>query len=358
MKIAIIELHYHEEFLHTLIQLFQHQSVDVFTTKSIYNNLPEKSKYKPKFIFQLSTQKTKHFLSTIPTNEYDFLFLNTVQPSMIDIPKYLNFKPKCKSCITLHNLNAWRNKKLVPRKNFILSGDSFIASFYTNKILHNFDCINVVNSTMIPYAQLYFPTHRIINIPFSLAKPKNELKMDKESEETWFVVPGTVDDRRRDYRPVLKAYSKLNDAKLILLGKLTYKVNTHSADVKTFNDFVPQEKYDFYLRNADFIICPSVQSTHTVNVNTEYYGKTKSPNLFEAIKWRKPLLLPCYIPVPSQIESSTLSYAGAESLEQLMLYATKHKHRISEDAFKNSNYYTLKKTYKRLNDMVFGEVEK
>ena len=366
MKIAIIELHYHEEFIHTLIQLFKNDSIKVFTTKAVYNNLPEESKHKANFAFKHPNQKVKCFLSKIPTEEYDYLFMNTIQPSMIDIPKYINFKPKCPSCLTIHNLNGWHNKKIVLRKNLFHSADSFVASFYTKKLANNFDTINVVYEPMISYAKSYFPHHRIINIPYSLTMNKKDVNINRTSDETWFVVPGTFDNRRRDYMPVFEAYLntklKYDDIKLVILGRYPFNnsvINAfaESGDVILFDKFVPRDEYDFYLRNADFIICPSVEKSHTVNCVDELYGKTKSPNVHEAIKWRKPLMIPSHIPVPTNIEKAVLSYAGTEHLEQLMEHAIKHKQNHKKFAGQN-NYYTTQKVYKRLSDMLFKEIGK
>jgi len=365
MKIAIIELHYHEEFIHTLIQLFQNDDVKIFTTKSVYNNLPEQSKHKASFVFKHPDQKVKCFLSKIPTENYDYLFMNTIQPSMIDIPKYLNFKPKCPSCLTIHNLNAWYNKKPVLRKNLLHSADSFIASFYTKKLANNFGTINVVYEPMISYAISYFPHHNIINIPYSLTKNKKDININRTDDETWFVVPGTFDNRRRDYEPVFDAYIRMkvkhDNIKLVILGKYPYNdklINdiAREANIIFFSKFVPRDEYDFYLRNSDFIICPSVEKSHTVNVVDELYGKTKSPNVHEAIKWRKPLMIPGYIPVPTNIEKSVISYAGTDHLEQLMEHGINHKQNHKKDA--DNNYYTTQKVYKRLSNMLFKEIGK
>jgi len=232
---------------------------------------------------------------------------------MIDLYKWKHFNPKCPTVLTLHNLNAWHTKRLILRKNLLHSLDSYIASRYLQSILEKITTINVVNPTLVSAANEYFPNKNIISIPFSISINSPKISVNKKIR---FTVPGTVDRRRRDYETLLDAFEPLYDYyqtfELVFLGK-TYDTFDQPF-ITSFDERVPEKTYNEYLQSSDFIICPIVPETHTINTTTEYYGITKSPNIFDAIKYRKPLIVPDSISIPANIISNTLTYSDSLSL--------------------------------------------
>lgn len=357
MRIGIIETHYHSEFLHTIIQIFKKEDIVVYLTRNVYNELPEISK-SAGFTFKQTNQSINDFVSTIPTEVFDYMFINTIQPSMADLPHWRHFKPKCKSILTLHNLNAWYNRKFCLRKNILHSLDSFIASNYSRRILKRFDYINVVYSVMTDLAQKYFNnTHKIINIPFAYAH--TGIKVDKK-QTIDFVVPGIVSNKRRDYQTIINAFNNLsehyNNIRLILLGKNVENFVFKNPNIVTFDKYISTVEYNEHLRHADFIVVPSVFFTHILNTVDEYYGFNKSPNIHEAIKWRKPLIVPDYLPLDVRLKSSTIKYGTSNHLERQIRILFKHKQimkDIKKNAVKNSKPFLLKNIRKK----VYEELE-
>lgn len=356
MKIGIIELHYHAEFLNTLIQIFNKEQITVYTTHDIYKELPAEAKTKPTYVFKNPKESIKTFLRTIQTNDLDLLFVNTIQPSMIDLPSWIDFKPKCKSILTLHNLNAWYNNKFILRKNIFQTIDSYIASKNVNKVLNNFNIINVVYGPMAHTAWNYFPQNKIINIPFAYAQDKIE---SEQHETIWFTIPGVVSNLRRDYdiifklfKPLLKKY----DIRLILLGKneekYIFEPNVGGEEkVTTFDYRVETETYNKYLRDTDFIIIPSVKTIHNMNAVDEVYGKTKSPNIHEAIKWRKPFITPNYIEIDKNLGKSSLQCVDESEFEEQLKLIIEDKDLlkdIKKKAIKDTESFTLKNIRKRI----------
>ena len=362
MNIGIVETHYHSEFIHTLVQIFKKENITVYTTHDVYKELDDKSK-DVHFVFKHTQQSTKDFISTIPTQVFDLLFVNTIQPSMVDLPNWKHFKPKGKSILTLHNLNAWNNHKFHLRKNLAHSLDSYIVSFYTKKILKKFTHINVVYPVMTDLAQKYFgATHKILSIPFAFAQ--EGIKVDKK-ETIDFVVPGIVSKTRRNYEPVINAFNKLskehNNIRLILLGankdNLEFETLVGEEEkIVTFDKRISTVEYNEYLRNADFIIIPNFFLTHSVNTTNEFYGFSKSPSINEVIKWRKPLIIPEHIPVDCHLKTSSMKYENANELYFWMeRVVTKKCLRdvIKKNALKNTKVFTLKNIRKR----VYKELE-
>ena len=218
MKIGILELHYHEEYIETLIKLFDAHDITIYTTKRIHDKMDKKIKSQAStYVFKEDSQSKKDFLKSIDTSSFDYFFVNTIQPSMVDVPSYLNFTPKCTSILTLHNLNAWKSRSMHVRPNLLHSLDSFAATLFLDKILENYDYIAVPNKGLIQTAKDYFGKP-VLFIPFALANETFSL-----SQEPLFVIPGSVDERRRDYITVFDAFkiicSDYPDVRLMLLGR-------------------------------------------------------------------------------------------------------------------------------------------
>ena len=207
MRVGIIETHYHEDFLNTLIHIFSKENVDVYTTHKIYNSLPEETRHIAKFIFYKPENSLKCFLSKIPTEQYDILFVNTIQPSMADIPNWINFKPRCKSVLTLHNLRAWHNKRFIPRNTLLHSFDSLLASRYTKRILDNYDYINVVYEPMTEKAKEFF-NKKVISIPYAFAQIGQTRK--KKSSNPSVLIPAIC---------AIEAVGHRNTTHLVLLTR-------------------------------------------------------------------------------------------------------------------------------------------
>jgi len=366
MKIGIIETHYHSEFVHTLIQIFKKENIDVYLTRDVYKELDEASKQctNNSFIFLYTNlQKAKSFISKIPTNQYDLLFVNTIQPSMVDLPNWKHFKPQCKSILTLHNLNAWNNHRFRLRKNLAHSFDSYIASFYTKKILKKFDHINVVYPVMTDLAQKYFgATHKILSIPFAYAQ-ENIINDKKETID--FVIPGVVSKTKRNYEPIIEAFENLSreheNIRLILLGEnkdnLEFKpLVSEEEKIITFDTRISTIEYNEYLRNSDFIIIPNFFLTHSVNTTDEFYGFSKSPSINEVIKWRKPLIIPEHIPVDYHLESSTIKYDNSKHLESQMRTLIRNK-RVTKEIKKNAVLNTKSFTLENIRKNIYKELE-
>jgi len=305
--VGIIETHYHEEYLDTTINIFNHP--EVFTLKRIYDELEEETKQKAEFYFYNGEVTAKQWLLDISLRDnLDAILVNTIQPSMIDLPKWIYFKPD-HGILTLHNLNAWvfKHFQIKPTPHTF---DSFVASkFYCPKILRNFKSIVVVNPTMKRFAEAYF-NKPVITIPFSYAREPTHTSNDYPT----FVIPGTVDQRRRDYVTIKKAFNIIAskfDVNLIFLGKNGGIYHYRSGKLYTsrvFKSRIPKDEYDSIIKHCDVIICPVKPTTSTVNTCKEWYGSTKSPNIWEAVKWRKPLIITDGIPLPTCLYKSTMGF--------------------------------------------------
>jgi len=356
MKPCIIETHYHSELINTLIQIYPKS--DVYTIKSVYDDLPDSAKSLVNTFFFVGSRSKKSFIDSIPTQDYDLCFVNTIQETMLDLKNWKNFKPKCKSVLTLHNLNAWYMNSLFPqpRLNLIHSVDSWWSQKHLSDILSRFDYLSVCYEPMLQCAETYFK-QPVLFIPFALAQ---DSVIPESHDDIWFTIPGTVSHKRRNYLPVIDTFNKLllefPNIRLYLLGKnednIEFTVLPETEDrIVTFSSSVPRVQYDQILRDSDFVIIPSIEWCNTINVTDEHYGYTKSPNIHEAIKWRKPFIVPSTLPVPDKLKTSCLTYKDQDELYNhfcRLLSSGAEKNLLRNRALKNTEGYVLKKTQNRL----------
>jgi len=350
MNIGIIELHYHEEFITTLCSLFEDADITIFTTLEIKSNLPKDVTNNTLFV--LCEDNKKDFIANIPVHNFGKVFVNTIQPTISDFSIWKDYPISGNSILTLHNLNAWSNKSFVPRLNLAHTFDSFISSKYSDKILSKFGTINVVYEPMVEYAKSLFPYHKIIHIPFTLAQDNIVSTPHKTID---FVIPGTVTNNRRNYQELFETFDRIYEKnktfRLILLGKPGNANIGIRPYVGSFDSRVSDIEYNEYLRNADFVICPSVKNTHTVNTATEFYGKTKASNLCDAIKWRKPIIIPDYISYPDGLLSSVLTYNNSSDLFpkiKRILSDQEYITCLKREAVKNCDWFSKEQVRKRL----------
>lgn len=119
------------------------------------------------------------------------------------------------------------------------------------------------------------------------------------------VIPGTVSQKRRDYRGVIDRLKNINidkKMKMVFLGKaqgeeLSWLKNLEkqhipNLEILYFEEKVSQNIFDDYMKNADLLWCPIQEETEFFSIK-EIYGKTKlSGNIGDAIRYGKPAIFP------------------------------------------------------------------
>jgi hypothetical protein len=180
-------------------------------------------------------------------------------------------------------------------------------------------------------------------------------------------VPGTIDNRRRDYE---KVFMLLNEAEAIGLSLqvtlLGGPQGTYGASIiskaKQFQGkctklfffdqlIVDQDEFDLQLDMAHFIFIPSVVHTTICNEIPEIYGITKSSgNIFDVIKHAKPFIVPDTLVFPADLSDSCFQYESIPKLVaflQSMIHAPEQYEIWSDNAVKNSEKYTVEKIRKK-----------
>ena len=207
------------------------------------------------------------------SKKLDLLFVNTIKPLPWDIIKWLGFKSKCKTILTIHEANT--------------------DLFFNRILLNKFDVINVLHQNIKDYIlenKLY--NGKIFTLPFMLHEKVYP------NINNMIVVPGRIEGFRRDYNVILKIMRK--DEHWCLLGKPvgTYghcileecaTLRKEGYNIETFKTVVPNNIYENILMGCKMIYAPLKNPTVGLNkLCKEIYGKTKAVgSMFEAMKYGK-----------------------------------------------------------------------
>jgi len=369
-NIGILEVHCHVKFLYTLCKICKTKdtNVTIFTTKSILARLEKYLENMDQYdiVVKEGNEGINTFLKRVEkicNKRIDLLFVNTMQVTNYYLPRYFGFNPKCKKIVTVHTANAWlKQKPVINLKKPILTVDTNLSSFIVRLfILPKFDAINVIYAPIKDYILKETDyDKKIFTLPFNFYDKTKKIDK-KENKKIQFVLPGQIEEHRRDYEVVLDSFEKLfnkypdkidlyllgypvgNYGKLIL--KKCKKMKEKGYSIITFDKFIPEEEYNEIISNSDFIISPIKIETGSWGIIQERYGMTKaSAVVFEAIQYAKPLVVPDKFNVIKELETSALKYKSAEDLEKILVEHIENKNKLKDlekEAYKNSENFSL-----------------
>lgn len=292
-KIAYIELDTHAEIAINFRELMEDSkafSVDYYFGEKILKTLGLQEtenirKATPETIFQ-----------QLSTNNYELIIIGTVH-------RYFNVFEKIvgqyNTAIICHNLNFvktsnWSLFKAMFKEDFkyrlklLLKEGLLRKSKVYQKAKHHL----VLDEALVNDKYKKLP---IFYTQF-LAQPKNEVLN--------IVIPGTVSQKRRDYKKVLQMLQQVPHDKLdvVFLGKAQGKelemlqgfdkLSLTNIKIKYFKEKVSQTEFDDYMQKADVLWCP-IQKETLFFSQKEIYGFTKmSGNVGDAIRYAKPAVFP------------------------------------------------------------------
>lgn len=369
-NIGILETHCHITYLHTMMKICKTEdtNVTVFTTKDILSRLENylKNKENYNFILKKDREGLNSFLKRVEKicdDKIDLLFINTFQLTCFYLPRYFGFHPRCKTILTIHTANAWLKPRPVFNiKKIISTIDTNLSSFIGNKfILPRYDAINVIYPPIKDY--ILKETNykkKIFTLPYGLFN-ENNVEDKKEDNKIQFVIPGQVEEHRRDYDLIIVTFEKLfkkynKDIELILLGypvgiygnriiKRCEKLKEQGSNIKYFSNFVPEKDYESIMKKTDFILLPIKIETKGMGLITEIYGVTKgSAGIFEGIQYGKILVVPKNFNIVKELKSSTLNYTDSKDLENVLAEIIEGREKLKKlkkDAYENSKYFSL-----------------
>lgn len=303
------------------------------------------------FFHRIYTSAKRHKL--------DILYLNTISNNHLLYGLLVKLLPAMRVIVTIHDINCLFESKLTPGIR------ESIQHIGKRVLLNSVKEFNVVSDTMIPYLKKKDDTIKIHNVPGAVFE--HRINRNTINKSVHLVVPGSIDQKRRDYEQV---FSLLNEAERMELSvDITLLGGPHKeygdaiiSRAKLFNGkntrvfyysqkTVDQDEFDEKLDSSHFIFIPSVVHTTICNNIPEIYGITKSSgNIFDVIKHAKPFIVPGALVIPSNLNDSCFAYKSIPDLAiflQSLLRFPEQYIGWNENAIKNSEKYTIEKIRNR-----------
>lgn len=292
-KIAYIELDTHAEIAQNFVELMQdsHEfQVDYYFSERIIKQIGRVGDN-----VYLSGPET--LLNQLNKEKYELVIIGTLHRYF---SLFHHVSRTFNTAIVVHNLNFSR---LSRRQLFsALFKDDFIyriklalkeGLFLAPKIIKETKKLLVLDEALVGQKFRFLPLFYC-----------KEFEIQKESVFT-IVIPGSVQQARRDYRMVIdrvKSFNTTKPFKVVFLGKASGQElswlkqfdsgKRSNLEIQYFTSKVPQSQFDRIMQSADVLWCP-VQTTTEFFSNKEVYGETKmSGNIGDAIKYGKLAVFP------------------------------------------------------------------
>jgi len=282
----------------------------------------------------------RHFIGELKryseAEQVDWLWLNTVSDNFIFFAALRRQLPALRMTVTLHALRSYIAPRInwTPRRIVRVIGKKMMRARFTE--------YNVLSPLLLPFAQQQLPAGITVHtVPGSIFEEEKYIPAHGGSLR--LVVPGSVDIRRRDYSFIYQLLQQAELAGLPLHISLAggpgmggqewisrfRRFGGAYAQVSCFEEHVEQEQFDRLIREAHFILHPSVLDTVLEDGAPESYGRTVySGNFSDAIRHARPLIIPAPLPVDPQIQSAVLSYTDCAGLLDTLMQLHEHPRQV------------------------------
>ncbi len=374
VEIGIFEIRRHIPILYTFSKICKtnNTNVTIFTTKELFSRLKsymgEKDRKNYDIMLKRDTENIRSFMKRVETicnKKIDVLFINTIHETLLDLIYYLKFNPKSKTILLIHHVNAWMKPRLIFNiKHPIRTIDTNLSSALIRKfIFPKFDAINVIYHPLKDHIRANTDYEKeIFTLPTSIFENVKTTEGQKEDGKLRIVIPGLIQEHRKDYSAVFPAFENLFEnykgkIKLYVpglpvarFGKQVYNkfkdMGQKGYDIVIFDHFVPNDIFDDILIKSDIILAPIRIKTRADSDIEETYGKTVGSGIiFNAIQYAKPIVVPAEFNMLPDLESSTLKYSDSIELEKIVTELISDSVKLQElkkEAMTNSQKFSLK----------------
>lgn len=368
MKTGIFDTE-HFETVYPLIRIFdvEENVLTIFTNQEVHTMLKQLlgdriNRYY--WVVQESGESNITFIwrmhAYLNRLQPDLFIYSTVKDNHLLHARLLKMHPTMRSILTLHAINS------MSRFVFSFQIRRLIRSIGSIHLFRTVKELNVLSSTMKAYLQGQLTKPRPIhNLPGAIYEgDATQISIEGEIR---LVVPGSVDRERRDYDEVFRLLDQAEKEMLrldvILLGapsgeygeaiisranrRKSVYTGIYSYSVGT----VPMNEFDRQMRRSHFVFIPAVKESYAYDHTREIYGESKtSGNIFDAVKYARPLIYPAHLAIPEEMQNSGFRYTDIETVIELLKsllaepgdYSTWQQY-----ALESSMYYTVHEVRKR-----------
>lgn len=289
-RIAYIEIDTHAEIVRNFRELVSNTHnfiVDYYLSEKIITLLGTEPSV------HLIRSDSSVLLKQLASKKYDLVIIGTAHRYF---GLFYTIAKKYKTAIICHNLNFIKSKHILFsikfwKKDFffklklLLKEKIFLREKLYKRAAHHLVLDANLESTNFSFLPLFYN-----KFPPALPQGKHTI-----------VIPGTVEQQRRDYKHIISLLPYLSHARVIFLGKAGRKELPWlqeaerlfpKVDLVFFEEKVSQSEFDYWMKKAHFLWCPIQEKTFFMGVE-ECYGVTKmSGNIGDAITYGKAAIFP------------------------------------------------------------------
>lgn len=378
MKVAIFETE-HFEAGYSLIRLFNNgqNEITVFSyaaSKRQFDYLFKDDQSKISWVTKKEHQSKASFIYTIyqetKKRKIDLLYLNTVSDNFLFYAMLAGSLPKIRIVLTLHMVyNFFSTRSLFNPRRMIRA----IGKKMLRRAIKEF---NVLSPTLLPLLQKKFPAGKKIHqVPGAIFE-KNAAAIAEPSPGLFtIVIPGSIDNKRRDYDQVFKLLNLLKQediaAEIVLLGSFYGEYGQtilaqcrewakDHANLRWYEEgVVDQPEFDRVMKMSHFIFTPTVIDTIIADGIEEFYGiSISSGNIADAIRHARPLIIPGGLVVDPVLEKGCVRYSGLGDIVSLLKSIRNDQSvymKLANAAIDNSQQFTIEKVRMR-NTSLFTDI--
>lgn len=243
--------------------------------------------------------------------------------------------------MTLHSINEYNSRSY--------KGIRDISEVIAKKMLrHTIRHYRVLAPAMVDTFKKLFPGKQVSFIPGNFYRPADGSLFAEGIFS--IVIPGTVEDKRRDYNMIIKflsthisSFTALVPIHIILAGNacspygkeieqaLRQLSNRHAFRLSCFMHPLDQNQYETFYRQADIIWAPVIVHTNSLRGIPEISAVTHSPGFItDQIYFGKPAIVPEGLQLPAQFDGCNWEYKDENDLLQIFLSLLSDKSILTE----------------------------
>jgi hypothetical protein len=350
MQLAIYESE-HFSTAYALIRLFDlpGNTITIFTNEATSERLHEMlasraSSYQ--WVLQQGNESNRQFIrkmyTSIKLSNPDVFIFGTLSHNYLLHALLMRTSPVQRFLLTVHEVNSLFRSRL--RWGIRKTGNFIGKKLLTRSVK---EYVSILE-TLLPAIRDCVPPDKKIH-SLSGAVFEGDHTNTPIQQPIKIVVPGTIEQSRRDYKQVIGLLdaAKAIGLQLEITLSGTAKEQIQQQGIITHNGTVSQPEFDRQMREAHFIFAPVVLNTISPDGVPEIYGPTKvSGNVLDIIRFAKPAFVPRHLALPTNLEPACISYGSVDEIvmhlkkiiDDPAIYAA-----LQHSALESSQNYTVEK---------------
>jgi hypothetical protein len=352
-------------FLNILRILEDHQGeVIIFTQEEYVRDLSDyrikKNKYT--WVEKNKNESLSSFLtraSEIWNAEVNKLLVFPINASVSKLYEYYSTQFECTYVQMIYNINLWTGNNY----RFTHRVDWYLSTLLRKRLLSQADGVIVEYTPMKKYIK---SVSSIQNC--KVFAPIIFEGISSASAQGRVTIPGHIEPERRNYeffinmlQDYLQGYK--NKIEIYLLGSPSDSAGEAITDqcekminsgwnIVYHDSWISVDHFKRILRESDLFVSP-LNKYKSIGPVRETYGQSKGSGVFgDAVRYGKPLMLPSYYSIPTEVEPIARSYTEGEELADMIRSCLKSGGLSKEEKKVIQERFTIGEQRKRFYDII------